>query len=315
MVKEHFPFDGHFLDRHGLRYHYLDEGQGTPVLMVHGNPTWSFYYRRVVKALRGDFRCIVPDHIGCGLSDKPSAKNYDYTLTERVADLDALITSLKLGPMHIIAHDWGGMIALGWATNHPEKVKSLTLMNTAGFRKPESKKLPWQLHLARTPWLSSLLIQGLNAFSKGANVQCMTKSTMPADIAEYYLKPYDSWQHRVAVHRFVQDIPLSPKDPAWDIMRQTEERLPALASKPILLPWGMRDFVFDGDFLNAFKEHFPAAKAYPFEDVGHYILEDAPDEVIPLITEFVRAAEKGEAAAEFMASAEDVSKDAPSAMP
>ena len=90
----HYPFTGHYLDLDGLRYHYLDEGAGEPVVMVHGNPSWSFYYRNLVLALRERYRCIVPDHIGCGFSDKPGDDRYDYTLARRVDDLERLIDHL-----------------------------------------------------------------------------------------------------------------------------------------------------------------------------------------------------------------------------
>src|SRR5258707_189478 len=106
--------------------HYLDEGKGETVLMVHGNPTWSFYFREVVKALSPDFRCIVPDHVGMGLSDRPDDAHYNYTLKTRVDDLEKLMNTVApTGPVTLIVHDWDGMIGMSWAVRHPERIKAI----------------------------------------------------------------------------------------------------------------------------------------------------------------------------------------------
>src|SRR5512137_1165151 len=123
-ITKYYPFAGHYLDLDGLRLHYLDEGSGEPVVMLHGNPTWSFYYRNLVLALRDKYRCIVPDHIGCGMSDKPGDDRYDYTLQSRVDDLEALLDSLGVtNGITLVVHDWGGMIGMAYATRHPERIK------------------------------------------------------------------------------------------------------------------------------------------------------------------------------------------------
>ena len=108
-----YPFQSRWLDRDGIRMHYLDEGprEAPPVLMLHGNPTWSFYYRDLVLRLRDRYRCIVPDHIGCGLSDKPADERYSYTLEQRVADLHRLLQHLSLDqPLRLVVHDWGCLL-------------------------------------------------------------------------------------------------------------------------------------------------------------------------------------------------------------
>jgi cis-3-alkyl-4-acyloxetan-2-one decarboxylase len=142
--KHLYPFQSRFLTlRNNLRYHYLDEGRGETLVMVHGNPTWSFFFRRPVTALREHYRVIVPDHIGCGLSDKPGADQYDFRLQSRVADLGALLDHLQPeGPVTLIVHDWGGMIGLAWALDHLDRVGRLVLMNTAGFFPPATRRSP-----------------------------------------------------------------------------------------------------------------------------------------------------------------------------
>lgn len=229
----------------GLKYHYLDEGEGDPVLMVHGNPTWSFYYRNVVKALRENYRTIVPDHIGCGKSDKPSAEDYDHTLANRVADLTKLVDTLKLDNITLIVHDWGGMIGMAWATAHADKIKQIVVLNTGAFHLPKAKALPASIKLARVPGLGDLLMKGFNAFPKGANKWCMTRNKMSPAVAQGYLEPYNSWDNRVAVHEFVKDIPLSPGDKAYRLVSDTAAALNTLLDKPMLICWGMKDFVFD----------------------------------------------------------------------
>src|SRR4051812_13367564 len=138
-----YPFTPHAFPRHGLRLSYLDEGAGDPVVMLHGNPTWSFYYRNLVLGLRDQYRCVVPDHIGCGLSDKPPESLYDYSLKSRIDDVEALLDSLNLrANLTLVVHDWGGMIGMGFAARHPERVKRIVAINTGAFPLPRSKPFP-----------------------------------------------------------------------------------------------------------------------------------------------------------------------------
>ncbi len=282
-----YDFESHYFDVDGLKYHYLDEGEGEPVLMVHGNPTWSYYYRNLVKELRGQYRTIVPDHIGCGKSDKPSKDRYDYTLANRVADLTKLVDHLGLDNITLVVHDWGGMIGMTWAVAHIEKIKQIVVLNTGAFHLPKTKALPGSIRLARVPALGDLLMKGFNAFPRGANRYCMTRHKMPDAVAKGYLAPYDTWENRVAVHEFVKDIPLAPGDKAYGIVSDTADQLDILSEKPMLICWGMKDFVFDIHFLREWEKRFPNAEIHRFEDAGHYVLEDAKEDVLPLISKFV----------------------------
>ena len=285
-----YPFEPHHFDRGaGLRMHFLDEGSGQPVLMVHGNPSWSFYYRNLVLALRGTHRCIVPDHIGMGLSDKPGDESYAYTLAQRIDDLEALVASLELRePLTLVVHDWGGMIGMGWAIRHPAQIARLVILNTAAFPLPAGKHLPWLLKLARTS-LGALLVRGFNAFAWGAARVGCTRHRMPAQVSAAYRAPYDSWANRIATLRFVQDIPLHLADPAYALVHHVAGNLELFKATPALIVWGGKDFVFDHDFLAQWREHLPTAKLRYLADAGHYVLEDGADEVIPLIAEFVRS--------------------------
>jgi haloalkane dehalogenase len=287
FLKDH---PGRDLDRGGLRYHYLDEGQGEPVVMVHGNPTWSFYYRGLVEGLRASYRTIVPDHIGCGRSDKPDDSRYNYTLESRIADLEALLDRLGLdGGLTLVVHDWGGAIGLGYATRHPGRVARLVILNTAAFHLPKTKAFPWPLRLCRDAPPGAFLVRGLNAFCRGtARIGC-TRRPLPRDLRDAYCAPYDSWEHRIAVHRFVQDIPLRPGDRAYAPLTRIQDGLAALAGVPALIAWGMKDFVFDHHFLDEWIRRFPRAEVHRFARAGHLVLEDEAEQVVPLVRSFLAA--------------------------
>lgn len=282
-----FDLPSAVLDLGGLHYHYLDQGQGEPVVMLHGNPTWSFYFRGLVHALRDRYRTIVPDHIGCGRSDKPDDRSYDYTLARRVADLEALLEHLGIREnITLVLHDWGGMIGMAYAHRHPKRIRRLVILNTAAFLLPPGKRLPWRLWLCRNTWLGTFLVRGLNAFSRSAVKLCAHKP-LPAAVRDAYLAPYDSWRHRIAVLRFVQDIPLGPGDRSHGLVKEVQEGLGRFRDVPMLLCWGERDFVFDHHFREEWQRHFPQAEVHRFEQAGHYVLEDAGEEIAPLVRDFL----------------------------
>lgn len=289
QFRDLYPFESRFFRHHGFRYHYVDEGEGAPVVMVHGNPTWSFYYRDLIKALRPNHRAIALDHLGCGLSDKPTANQYGFRLRDRIDDLEALLGSLNLGaPITLVVHDWGGAIGMGYAARHPERIARLVIMNTAAFGLPPGKRFPWQLALARSPLIGGWMIPGLNAFARGATVMACEKP-MDARVKQGYLAPYDSWRSRWATYKFVEDIPLGPDDPSYETLQEITAGVKHFRETPTLVCWGMRDFVFDASFLNQWREELPQAEIHEFEDAGHYVLEDAGGRIVPLIGDFLNA--------------------------
>ncbi len=282
-----YPFESRFVSIRGLQYHYLDEGQGDPLILLHGNPTWSFFYRDLIKGLRPDYRVLAPDHIGCGLSEKPADGDYPFTLQRRAEDLRDFLDTLGLKQnLSLVLHDWGGMIGMLYATRHPERVKRLIILNTSAFRLPREKPLPVSLRLSRTP-LGALLIRGLNAFSLGASYFCARKK-MPSLVRQGYLAPYANWDQRRAVLRFVQDIPLNPSDSAYPLVAEVERNLSQFRDRPILICWGGKDFVFDRSFLNRWVQYLPQAEVHEFPEAGHYLLEDAAEEVLETILPFLQ---------------------------
>ena len=285
--KHLYPYESNFHTINGHKYHYIDEGDGDPVIMVHGNPTWSFYYRSLIDALKGNNRAIAVDHIGCGLSDKPNVTDYDYRLKSRVDDLENLIDSLNLKKkITLIVHDWGGMIGLAYAVRHPEKIGRIVLTNTSGFL-PPGKGIPVRLWIMRylTPFAKFATL-GLNLFSRAAIYMAPVKK-LSKDVRKGLTAPYNNWNNRMATYKFVQDIPLKKGDFSFDLVESVDKNLDKLKDIPMMFCWGEHDFIFTMEYFFEWQRRFPDAKKHVFPTAGHYILEDEPEKVSNLIKEFI----------------------------
>lgn len=281
-VRKLYPFASHFLDIDGVRMHYVDEGTGPTILLLHGNPTWSFYYRELIRGLRDRYRVIAPDHIGCGLSDKP--RNYPYTLSTHIANLERLVDALELQDVTLGLHDWGGAIGMGWAVRHPDRVGRLVLFNTAAFL---GGRMPFRIRICRWPILGEIGVLRLNAFARAATWMACTRRRMPTDVKRGYLYPYDSPANRQAVLRFVRDIPTTPCVPSYSVLNEIQRRLSQFADRPAIIFWGMKDFCFTPWFLEEWRRRFPDAVVHAFADAGHYVVEDASDRILPLLSTFL----------------------------
>ncbi len=269
-LKEIYPFTPRRFDTGSGAMSYLDEGSGDEaVVMVHGNPTWSFFYRNVVLALRGHLRCIVPDHLGCGLSDKP--QDYHYTLGNHIANLTALLASLKLRRIHLIVHDWGGPIGLGTLLPQADKLGRVVILNTAAFA---DTVIPLRIRLCRAPILGEVIVRGFNGFARPATWMAVTQP-LPAVVKRGFLFPYDSWANRIATHRFVRDIPTGRGEPSDAALAAIEAQLPLLREKSVRIIWGGQDFCFNRHYFDRWVKLLPGADATYLEHAGHYLLEDA----------------------------------------
>lgn len=284
-----YPFRSRFFETGGHRLHYLDEGEGDPVVMLHGNPTWSFYFRNLVRALSPAYRCVVPDHIGCGLSDKPGDETYDFRLESRVRDLEGLLESLGLtGRITLLVHDWGGMIGMAYAHRNPERVSRFVVANTAAFGPPGGKAIPLRLRMIRN--LSAFgtpAVLGCNAFARAA-LWMAPRRRMAPEVRAGLIAPYDRPRHRLATLRFVEDIPLEPGDPSYDLVRAVDRNLARFRDRPMLILWGRHDFVFDLDYLAEWRRRFPGARHRRFDDAGHYLIEDRPIEIAAYVKDFLK---------------------------
>ena len=279
---------GNYLSRDGYRIHYVDRGAGDPLLMLHGNPTWSFLFRGFALGLEDDYRIIAPDHAGCGLSDTPPESRYRYTLKSRVDDLEALVESLELGNnLTLFLHDWGGFIGLGLAARRPEAIRRLVIFNTAGFLLPAGKRIHWTLRFCRDSRVAAFMMLRLNAFARLAyRLGCPSKR-MPVEVRRIFTLLSDRPERRRVTLRFVQDIPLGEQDESYPEALRAQQALEGLGAIPSLILWGDRDFVFDGDFLAEWQRRLPRAEVHRFPRAGHYAIEEEFDQMLPLVRDFL----------------------------
>lgn len=278
-----YPFDSHFAEVDGMQMHYLDEGEGRPLLMVHGNPTWSFYYRNLVKGFANQYRCIAVDHIGCGLSEKSA--DAEYTLDRRIDQLSNLVSQLDLNDITLLVHDWGGAIGLGAALKDLNRYHSFVIFNTGAFPPPF---FPWRIRVCRTPGLGRVALQGFNLFAKAAIHQATEqRGGLPADVRDGLLAPYDNWANRRAIYEFVRDIPTHSQQPAWQTLKRIETGLSELKEHPVKLIWGMKDWCFRPECLRKFQELLPHAEVCELADAGHYVIEDQTTRVIDEVRSFL----------------------------
>lgn len=298
---EEYPFETRSLDLDGIQYHFIDESptldsnggdaEGTgSLLFVHGNPTWSFAWRNLIKELSPQYRCIAVDHVGCGLSDKPL--DYSYTLAQHVENLVRLIDHLDLSNVTLVGHDWGGCIGMGAASLRPDRFTRFVLMNTAAFR---STRIPSRIAVCRWPILGALGVRGLNLFSRAALKMAIAPGTrLSKAVQTGFLAPYDSWEHRIAVHRFVEDIPLKPGHPSYATLVEIETAIDSLRNRPFLFIWGMQDWCFTPAFLDEWLERIPDAQVLRLPNASHYVFEDAPHECITRIHQFLISEDPGD---------------------
>ncbi len=272
---------------HGFRYHYLDQTMSSSapvVLCVHGNPTWSFFYRAVVNRFTATHRIVAVDHLGCGLSEKPPRNRFTYSLANHRDNLIQLVDELDLRNVTLLAHDWGGAIGLATAIARVDRMSGIVLMNTAAFPPPY---VPWRIGVLRTPWLGPAAIRGLNAFAAPALRMAMDRQQLDRVVADGLIYPYRSWADRVGVDGFVRDIPLTRRHPTFAVLEQLEQDLCRLNHLPRKLIWGMKDWCFREECLDRFRQHWPDASVTKLANVGHYVIEDDPEATLNEIAEFL----------------------------
>ena len=280
-----YPFAPHyFTTSEGHRLHYIDENPGSKscILMLHGNPTWSFMYRNLVRrAAEAGFRAIALDNLGSGLSDKP--QDWSYRLENHIGNMEQLLGHLNLPRISIVMHDWGGPMGMGYATRHPEKISSLVLMNTATFL---PRDVPKRLYLCHVPLLGPLLVRSLDLLLDTA-LRRGVASQMPQDVEDGFRAPYKNWHDRIAILKYPLDIPLTTRHPSYNAFKKIEDSLKALADKPVALLWGEKDFCLHTGYLRLWESIYPKAQVHSFPDASHFLLEDKTDAAIDKIIEFL----------------------------
>ncbi|MEI8033520.1 MAG: alpha/beta fold hydrolase [Chlorobiaceae bacterium] len=284
LNRTEYPFESRYFSTPSGVMHYVDEGNGDPVVFVHGNPVWSFVYRNLIKSLRGRWRCIAADHIGFGLSDKP--EEWSYLPEDHALNLELLLESLDLTRITLVVNDWGGPIGLSYALRHPEKIANIVISNT---------------------WLwpvdSDWYYQAFSGFMGGSVGQWLTRSFnffvrtfMPVvfgdkrklthEIHRHYIRPFMNRDERKGMWVFPKQIIDSS---VW--LASLWRKIGMLKNKRVLLAWGMKDIAFRENELNRWKEVFPDAETVRFPDAGHYVAEERGAELAVAIKQLLQARE------------------------
>jgi haloalkane dehalogenase len=279
-----FPFEARFLDVDDVRIHYVDEGprDAAPLLMLHGNPTWSYMYRKPIASLseRGH-RCVAFDHMGFGRSSKPPQPRR-YTLSTHVQNALAVIDQLDLRDLTLVCHDWGGPIGLGAALERRDRVRAVVAMNTWAWELPSF--LPGFLRQFRGEGLGEILALANNAVVESIPGG-MRNRNVDATMMDAYRAPFPDYWSRLGTLGFIRDIPLTENDVSAPLMGHIHESLDQL-DVPLLLVWGMRDRVFVPAFIDQWQALFPESNTVEI-GAAHYLVEDAPDQVADAIHGFV----------------------------
>jgi cis-3-alkyl-4-acyloxetan-2-one decarboxylase len=281
-----FPFEPRYLRAGKTSLHYIDEGprDAAPLLFLHGNPTWSYLWRRPVAELSAEgHRCVALDHMGFGRSEKPPRMSA-YKLERHVENALAVIDELDLWNVTLVAHDWGGPIGLGAMLERAERLRALVLMNTWAWELPSW--LPPFIREFRTEGLGEILALGGNLFVESIPGGMSRRDPDPV-MMDAYRAPFPDYWSRAGTLAFQREIPLTERDRSAPVIASIHERLPQL-DVPVLLLWGMRDPVFQPVFLDQWRELFPAAEVAAVEDASHFVVEDRPDAVIDAIRRFLR---------------------------
>ena len=270
-----FPFKRNWFERGKIRIHYVDEGQGQPIVMFHACPMWSFAYRNLIRELSTDHRVIAFDLPGFGLSTAGS--HFAYKLNSYINITEGFLEALELDDITLILHGWGGTAGMGYAVRHPRKIRSLIIFNTLSFA---MGSLPFRLKLCRIPWLGSKLVVNLNLLLLGNRHHSK-------EIAEAYDYPYRNFAARYPLHRFVEDIPAVPEADSAQLIMEIEAGLWMFRSTPALILWAMQDWLYPPKQLKWWRRYLPGAEVHQLERAGRYIQEDAPDELRYYIRKFI----------------------------
>lgn len=273
------------VDGDGNKMAYLDEGSGPAVLMLHGNPTWSYLYRNVVKGLSDSARCVAPDHIGFGCSDKPRDPLY-HTLERHIRNLTAFVREAGLDDVTLVCHDWGGPIGLGWAVRNPQRVKRVVLLNTWAMRPDGLVKIPWAFKAVRSPGVGEILIQKHNLIvEKGIPMGIVDKDKVTARLMEAYRAPFPFPDDRVGLLRFIRMVPARAGDEGYETFGEIEAGLRDL-DVPVEAYWARRDFAFPKRIAHRFMELMPqgdAARITDVPDASHFLQEEAHETIVAAI--------------------------------
>jgi len=280
-----FPFQSRYFNAPDGQMAYVDEGWGEPVVMLHGNPTWSYLYRKFIPPIAAANRAIAVDHLGFGRSDKPLKI---LRLDDHIRNFSELALDLDLNNATLVMQDWGGPIGLGFATRHPERIKRLVIMNTWAFRIAAGTPLHPLLEQFRTPGIGEALVQGLNLFVEGflpAGIH-QPERRDPIVMAAYRA-PFPDYNSRAPILSFPRDIPVGNDHPSAAVMGEIQDNLHKLRV-PVLIVWGAHDIAIPWQLIQArWLRYFPDAKVHLLDTASHFLQEDEPEQIVGLILDFI----------------------------
>jgi pimeloyl-ACP methyl ester carboxylesterase len=287
-IRRHFPFESRFARVNGQRMHYVDEGRGDPVLLLHGNPTWSFLYRKFIPPLvAAGHRVIVPDHIGFGLSERP-AREHDFSLENHIANLAEFIRQLGLERLTVVCQDWGGPTGLACAALNPRAFKAIVVMNTWAWPEPtafHSAVFPWRMMHA--PVVGPYLFQRRNILvERGLYLSVVHRERFLEEALPAYRFVMPDYDSRLLTRAFPRLIPLGPGDRSTATLRWLEQFLRG-STLPALIVWGKEEIVFPADCAQRFKRLLPHAKGPLWVTGSHFLQEDSPEEICAHILDFL----------------------------
>ena len=283
-----FPFTPHYYSYQGLDLHYVDEGSGEPVVMVHGDPTWGFLYRNFISPLSQRYRCVVPDHMGMGKSAVPQERSL-YRLEQHCANLEALLLHLDVRHITLVLHDWGGPVGLGFATRHPERIKRLVLMNTWTFAPWPGGPFPRLLEIIRSERGEAFVLRKNGYLEPALLGTTYHSEKLTNAVMEAYRAPFPTPESRLAMLWWSRDIPVQASDMSYAEMKRVEKGLSLFQEIPVLLVWGMQDPVIPVSVLRRWQQVYPHAITYELEDASHFLQEDAPERIVQWIEMFLKA--------------------------
>jgi len=275
-----FPFKPNFKKINGFNMHYVDEGVGEPILCLHGMPTWSYLYRKFIKELSKKNRVIAPDAMGFGKSDVP--QNKDYIMKEHIENLEELVLNLNLTDMTLIVQDWGGPIGFGMAVNYPEKIKRVVIMNTSIGVMKEGRK-PWYAPLEEKG-IYKQFIMNISGLIKGG---IYNKERITDTMIEAYETPFPSEKYYIGAFAWPKDIPVGKSHPSASIMNFVRNNLERLKEKKKILIWGGKDPIFPEKLIHWWNQIYPGIETYKINNASHFLQEDAAEQIIDIIKQFL----------------------------
>jgi pimeloyl-ACP methyl ester carboxylesterase len=281
-----YPFAPNYRHVNGFNMHFVDEGEGDPIVLLHGDPTWGYLWRNFIPVLSERARCIVPDHMGMGKSEVPR-QPYPYRLAHHVANLEALLIGLNLRQITLVVHDWGGPVGLGFAIRQPDRIKRLVITNSWASARWPGAPFPRLIEMIRSSGGEKFVLE-----RNGYLERALTGTTHHAErltdlVMDAYRAPFPTRESRVAMLCWSRDIPVTEADPSYLEMQRIENSLSLFAKTPTLILWGILDPVLPPSVLRWWQKVYPQATTHEIEDASHFLQEDAPQQIGEYINDFI----------------------------